>query len=299
MASSYSSRLITPPTEEEEIYPYRRVWLSIILEAGILFAFTLILFFITRVVNIPGNFRQLLNIGLSLMPAVLWLIFTWWRERTVPQPRHNLLIVAVVTALAANAVAIPLIDTIFQVDRWLPLETAINRIIGYTFTVGLVQTLTVYLAARYLVKPAEFRIRLDGVAYARASAIGYATVLNLQFALTTAAEPAVTAMNTFDQMGTLVCTSIIVGYGLAEIRLMMAMAAFASFVTGVAIPLIAGLANTAISPLSPISTVRPLLGFLFSAGLLVIIGLIFWFLFRIEEQQAERPTVEVTESFNL
>src|SRR5688572_5828122 len=41
--TSYNPRLLTPP-EEEEIYPYRRVWRSLIVETSLLFALTAVLF---------------------------------------------------------------------------------------------------------------------------------------------------------------------------------------------------------------------------------------------------------------
>src|SRR5690606_31017121 len=102
-------------------------------------------------------------LAMSLLPVGLWLIFSWWRERSVPQPRQNLMAVAVISGLAANAISLPLIEQIFQPSRWLPLESALNRIIGYAFTVGLVQAVTLYLTMRFTIWPNQMRIRLDGV----------------------------------------------------------------------------------------------------------------------------------------
>src|SRR5215207_3989279 len=107
--------MLTPP-EDEEIYPYRRVWTSIGLESGILFllcavayvAFTLI------GVTLPALVTQLVNLLLALLPFGLWVALSLWRERRVPQPRQRLLTVALITALAANAVGIPFIMGVFQ-----------------------------------------------------------------------------------------------------------------------------------------------------------------------------------------
>lgn len=277
------------------------------LEAGTLFGFTIALFIVTRFAQVPENLSQPLNLIIALLPLALWLVFSWWREQIAPQPRRNLIAVAVVTALAANAVGIPLIVDVFQVDRWLPLESAIDRIIGYTFTAGLAQSVIMYLVIRYIVWVSDFRIRLDAVAYGAASAVGYATVLSLEFVLTGAPEPAVTAMNTFNQLAVLMCTGLIMSYGLAEMSfnehlfplLMVATVALATFITGAAIPLISGFANAAISPLNPISTVSPLLGFLFSAGLLAGVGLVFWFLYNTTEDEDENPLADAAGDIEL
>ena len=304
MASSYDSRLITPPTEEEEIYPYRRVWVSIVLESSILFTLTVALFVLTGFINtqnIPASLLQLINLVLACVPLLLWLVFSWWRERSVPQPRQNLIAVVIVTALAANALGLPVINDIFQVERWLSLESAINRIVGYSFTIRIVQSIIVYLVVRYTAWSTNFRTRHDGIAYGRAAALGYATVLNLQFVLTQISEPNITAMNIFNQTAVLIGTGIILGYGLVETRLnnqpfpllMVAMVALSSFVTGLAIPLVSGFTNASLSTIVPISTASPLLGFLFSAGLLIIVGLIFWLLFN----NTDREEIHTPEGF--
>jgi RsiW-degrading membrane proteinase PrsW (M82 family) len=305
--SRYNTRFITPPTEEEEIYPYRRVWVSIALEAGGLFAIAIALYVLTRFVTLPSQLYRPLNLAMALLPVVLWLIFSWWRERSVPQPRHNLLAVAVISGLAANAISVPLIDQVFQPSRWLPLESALNRIIGYAFTVGLVQAVTLYLTMRFTVWPNQMRIRLDGVAYGAASAIGYATVLNLRFVLSTSTLPFVAAMQIFDQIVPLLCSGIIIGYGLAEVAfnrhifppLLAATIGLSAFVTGIAIPLVSGFANTSIRPLAPVSTSSPLLGFLFSAGLLFLISNVFSFLFNVAERQEAEIKIEDAESLGV
>ena len=302
--SAYNTRLITPPSEEEEVYPYRRVWFSIASEMGLFFAVTIGLLIVVRVVSLPDNLVQILNLVLALLPLGLWLVFSWWREKRVLEPRSGLLTIVIVAGLAANGVGNPIITELFQVERWLPLESAINRIIGYTFTVGLVQSMIIYLVIRYAVWPTNFRIRLDGIAYGSATAVGYATALNIQFIRAAAATPDVTAMNIFGHSALLLCGGIIIGYGLAEVGfnarpfplLLTATLAFAALITGIAIPLIAGFANTSISVSNPVSTVSPIQGFLFTAGLLGAVSFIFNFLFNVAENQLDETSFEETES---
>jgi hypothetical protein len=108
-------------------------------------------------------------------------------------------------------------------------------------------------------------------------------------------------MNIFNQTAVLIGTGIILGYGLAETRLnnqpfpllMVAMVALSSFVTGLAIPLVSGFTNASLSTIVSISTASPLLGFLFSTGLLISVGLIFWFLFN----NTDREEIHAPEGF--
>lgn len=285
--------LITPPKEEEEVYPYRRVWPSLGLELGVLFAVTIALFVITRFVTIPPALRYPALIVTAVLPVGLWYAFSVRRERSVPEPRRHLLMVAVVSALAANAIGIPLVRDVLQIDRWLPLDNAINRIVGYTFTVGIVQEFIKYVVVRYAVWSQDFRTRLDGIAFCVASAVGYSVTLNLDFVLSTRASLDVAAITVFGQVVRQVAGSMIVAYGLSEIRfnrrpfpfLMPATVALAALVTGIAIPLSSGLSNASVSVSNPIATISPLRSLLFSGALIAGLTVVITFLFNTAERQ--------------
>jgi RsiW-degrading membrane proteinase PrsW (M82 family) len=289
--STNSYRLITPP-EEEEIYPYRRVWRSIALEGSILLAVAGIVFALTSLLNIgvPRTVAQPVNALLALLPFGSWLVFSLGREQSALQPRKRLLAVAIVSALVANGVSIPFIDGIFQPERWLPTGSAINRIVGYTFTVGIVQEVLKYLVVRYLVWPDHFRTRLDGVAYGAASAVGYATMVNIQFVLSGAALPDIVAISVFGTWAVNLAGSIVVSYGLAEVRfdnpspfLLTTTVALAALVTGITIPVREGLTNAGFSLQG--GTSSPILGLGLSAGLLLVTALLIAFLYNSTERR--------------
>jgi RsiW-degrading membrane proteinase PrsW (M82 family) len=293
----FDSRLLTPPQEKEEVYPYRRVWRSIAFEHIILVLIAVTLYILVAFIGIqmPRQLYQLANIVLALLPALFWLAFSWSAERSAPQPRERLLTIALVSALVANAVGVPIIDNVLRVDEWLPLSSAIDRIIGYTFTVGIVQELLKYLVVRYLAWPNHFRTRLDGVAYTAATAVGYATALNLNAAFANAASPDVAAIRVFSTLAIQTAASIIVGYGLAETLLgrptfwlLMLTLALAAFVNGVAIPLRAGLVNAALA--LGVSAGKPIQGLAFSAVVLAAIGIALAFVFENAERREQEAT---------
>lgn len=291
--STYRTQLLTPPSEEEELSPYRRPWPSVTALGGIVFAVAIAIFFLVRVfgLDIPSSFTAPLNVLLCLFPVGVWLVFAYLPERAVAQPREHLFTVALLTALAANAVGIPIIQELFQPERWLSLGTALTRIVGYTLTIGITQEILKYLVIYYVTWRTLFRARQDAVAYALASAVGYTVVSSLHFAFDTNALPDMVAAHVFDTLALNISGSLIVGYGLAETRfgqptpfMPALMISLGAFVTGAAIPLRSGLINASFSLSGAFPTL--ILGLGFSAFVLLTIGLIMAFLYRSAEQRA-------------
>ncbi len=280
--TSNAPRFITPPTDEQERFPFRPVWRSLFTETAILVGITAFTFLLGgQITQITGRFSPYLGIILAIAPFMIWLIFTWFAESRVTQPRQHLITIILITMLVANSIAIPLITQFFKVDEWLPLSPAIDRILGYTLTVGITQELVKYLVIRYTVWPGQFRIRLDGIAYGIAAGIGYATVLNLQFVLSNTNAPVdVVAFRIIANYALHISTGIVIGYGLAEVYFsnpapifQALMLLVAAVITGIAIPIHAGLVNASLS-ITGVSAPRPLFGLGFSIGLLTVVSII-------------------------
>jgi RsiW-degrading membrane proteinase PrsW (M82 family) len=287
------AEFLLAPESNEEIYAYRHEWRSVVIEGSILFVITSAFYVLVALigVSIPLSLQPIIRIGFALFPLFLWLVFSFYTERFAARPRSKLLVVVVVTALAANAVAIPLINEYLQIDRWLPLSSAIDRIIGYTFTVGVVQELTKYLVIRYLVWPDQFQTQLDGVAYGAASAIGYITVVNLRFATEGSPSIDVVALQIFSVYAMNLAASIVIGYGLSEVRFSNPNPLFLTFnfglamiLNGIAIPIRAGLVNAPFS--LEIANPRLFFGLAFSGVLFAAPLLITAFLFSNSERRA-------------
>lgn len=281
--ATYGPRFITPPTEDQETNPYLPIWRSLILETVILAGMVLVFFLLVNILRfaIPTRFQLYLVIGLTFAPLSGWVLFSWFAEKRIEQPRKQLIPVLILTMLATNSIALPLISQFFQVDSWLPLAPAINRILGYTLTTGIIQGIVKYLVIRYTIWPDHLRVRLDGVAYGIASGIGYATIQNMQFIMANSSTPAdIVAFQMFANYALNVSTGIIIGYGLSETYFsnptpifLPAVVALGSIVTGIAIPIHAGLVNSSLS-ISTISAPKPLFGFGFSIALLVVVSII-------------------------
>lgn len=281
--TAYGPRFITPPSDDEELYPYRPVWPSLIIESfillGIVLTFYVAIDFLH--VSLPTRIQSYVALGLVFSSAALWLLFSWWAERRIQQPRQSLIVVVILTMLVANSIGLPLIDQFFQVDNWLPLAPAVNRIIGYTLTTGITQGIIKYLVLRYTIWPQHLRERLDGVAYGIAAGIGYATILNIQFLANNSPTPADTlGFQIFANYALHVSTGIVVGYGLSESYFsnptpifLMFVILIGAIITGITIPIHAGLVNSSLS-ISSVSAPKPLFGLGFSAALLIGVSII-------------------------
>ncbi|MBK8026058.1 MAG: PrsW family intramembrane metalloprotease [Chloroflexi bacterium] len=293
--------LLNPIKEEQESYPYRHVWGSAIIQIVVLAAATAVIFVANSLLGIrlPPAIAPAFNTVLVLLPVGVWILLSVLPERRVSQPRDRLVFVVIVTALVASGVALPLLDGFLQPELWLPHESAINRILGYTFTLGIIQEVSKYIVLRYAVWRDHFRIRTDAVAYAFAAAVGFATVQSINVVL---ANPSmsldVVALRMFEHLAINIAASLFVSLGLAETRFdhptpffMTISVALAALFAGIAQPIISGLENATFS--SQGSFARPLFGFAFALAVAAVALVVNIFLFSsAERRERERLRAE-------
>jgi RsiW-degrading membrane proteinase PrsW (M82 family) len=123
----------------------------------------------------------LTGVILALVPAGIWLLFFYQQDRLEPEPAGNVLGVFALGALLAAAVGVPVVESLFRVSRWLYAD-ALTTILGSILVVGFTQEFLKYAAVRYSIyRTSEFDEPTDGIIYATAAGLGYATVLNIQF----------------------------------------------------------------------------------------------------------------------
>jgi hypothetical protein len=218
---SFEPILLAPEAEEEPVYPYRRVWRTSWLEVGTLFlAATFIYAFGSVLEVLPADSRSpRLKLGIALLPFLAWLVFSYRGERRALQPRHGLIGMAILGALVANGVAIPLGEHLFMTERWLPTAGFFGRVIGYTLTLGFTAEFLKYAVLRYVAWPERFQQRLDGIAYALAVSIGYAMVFNVRAALVSDMTLIATALRVASITFSHLATGLIMGFFLAELRI--------------------------------------------------------------------------------
>ncbi len=167
-----------------DAYAFLPVWRRISLQFTLLAAgagFIVIIgeFFAPQ---LPAPVGRILALAQVCAPLLLWLLLSVLPEYRFARPRRRLIGVAVVCGLSAAAIGLPLVEGFFRSAEWLPLQSVFQRILGYSFTAGIVDVALKFVALRYLVYPQGLRARSDAIAYGMASAIGYSFYLNLALA---------------------------------------------------------------------------------------------------------------------
>jgi membrane protein YdbS with pleckstrin-like domain len=213
--------LLTPFDAPQNVYPFRRIWRTALIEVALLIAVAAGLILVARFTHITFNdtLRRFIGLGLALLPLLLWIVISYRGERRAARPRARLPLVLFLTALLANAVGVPLVDQVFAVDSWLPAAGAISRILGYAMIVGFTTEFLKFAVLRYTIWESNITTRQDAIAYSLAAAVGYATVLNLNFALSQISDPAAVAARVAGTTLSQMAISLLVGLALSELRL--------------------------------------------------------------------------------
>ncbi len=222
---------------------------------------------------VPRRLFVPIHVVIALLPAGLWLGFAYLPERAALEPRRNLDTTFALSALVASGLVLPLLNGVFQTDRWLPLADTTTRIIGYTVTFGVLQELCKYLIVRLLAWELNLRVRVDAVAYSFAAGVGFATTLALDEALRAASMPSAAAFAVFDRLVLAIAPGFLLSYGIAEARfgkptafLQVIMFALAALSVGAVETLRTSLVNAGLSLTTSAPT--PLFGFVINLVLL-------------------------------
>lgn len=126
------------------------------------------------------------GIALALVPAALWLVVFTAQDRLEPEPKGRVLSTFVLAALLAQAVGIPVVRDLFQVQAWLGRAPVVLQVLGAILIVGMTQEYLKYAVVRYgIYRSPEFDERVDGIIYSAAAGLGYATLLNIYYVVST------------------------------------------------------------------------------------------------------------------
>jgi RsiW-degrading membrane proteinase PrsW (M82 family) len=158
-------------------------WRSLVIQVVALVLFVAVVYAGAALIRPVFTATTLLATGilLAIIPGVIWLAFFYQQDRLEPEPKGFLLAVFALGALLAAAVGVPLVNGLFRVSNWV-FTDSLTTLLGSILVVGFAQEFLKYAAVRYSVYTSpEFDEPTDGVIYATAAGLGYATVLNIQF----------------------------------------------------------------------------------------------------------------------
>lgn len=118
---------------------------------------------------------------MAIFPALAWLSFFYQQDRREPEPKGLVAVVFLLGGLLAMAIGIPLVEDLFQVSTWIYDNFWIN-LLGAILVIGFSQEFLKYAAVRFSVySSSEFDERTDGIIYATAAGLGFATIQNITY----------------------------------------------------------------------------------------------------------------------
>lgn len=291
----HSEARVQPNPPQADTYSFLPVWRNLVLQLIVLTSALLLIVLIGELIQ--PRFDQRIERGLSFalvaLPLLLWLYVSVLPESRVARPRRRLFGVAVVSALTASAIGLPLAQEFFRVQDWLPLQSVFSRILGYTLTAGFVDAGLKFIVLRYLIYPQGLRVRGDGIAYAFAGALGYSGFLN--FAVVWQLEPSwnIAAIYLLSNVAIQLASSMFIALGIIE--------SYFSDAHPLVLPinvLVAAFSNGLIAALvggfmsGPLSTAgnsdRPLFAFaLLGASLVIALGMVYFLYSNSERRERE------------
>lgn len=170
-------------SESKPIHERKHVWRDEFLLIIGLCVFVGIVYALDNALNPVFTPATLLLTGifLALVPALIWLIFFYMQDSAEPEPKGFVMGVFLLGGLLAAAIGIPVVEDLFRVSHWIHNNT-LTTILGGILVVGFTQEFLKYAAVRYSIYHSdEYDEPTDGVIYATAAGLGYATVLNINF----------------------------------------------------------------------------------------------------------------------
>jgi len=126
----------------------------------------------------------MIGLVLSAVPALIWIGLFYRKDSEEPEPRVLVFKVFLLGALVYEGLGRTILNSLFRVDSWLYQTGPAMQIIGGFLIVGMVQEYLKYASVRFSVfSSEEFDGPTDGIIYATATGIGFATAMNVRFVL--------------------------------------------------------------------------------------------------------------------
>jgi RsiW-degrading membrane proteinase PrsW (M82 family) len=135
----------------------------------------------TLTLAVGGWLQVMIDLGIVLVPCVVWTVFFYLQDRVEPEPVPYVLAAVFVGMALASLAGLPIERSIAQVDTWL-YSSRLTLALGGIFVVGALHGTLFYAGIRYGFYPLrEFDEPVDGVVYGAFIGSGYATVLSYAY----------------------------------------------------------------------------------------------------------------------
>ena len=237
--------------------------------------------------------ERIIALALAPLALVAWVIIAVMPEYRVERPRRRLVGVAVVSALTASAIGLPLAQDFMRVAEWLPLQSVFQRVIGYSLSAGVIDTGLKFMVLRYLIYPQALRVRSDAIAYAAASAMGYSMFLTAALVWPLAPTWDIAAVLLLANLTIQFASGLFIALGIIEsyfsdapLLVLPVNVAVGALASGVITALLGGFLSGPLTTAG--NTARPLFAFaMLLAALLLTLGTVYFLYSNSERRERE------------
>ena len=184
-------------------------------------AYVLLVWWFESILGAKGPVRvsQATALILVCVPALVFLIYFYWKDRYEPEPTAYVGGVFLLGAFISYPVASWLLGDVVAAAELSDLKAfSVKNLVRFVLLIGVVQETLKYMAVRYTVYLSEeFDEPMDGIVYCVCAGIGFATAQNMQEVLSAGGvTPHAAAIRVV--LGTLMHASLsgVVGYCLGR-----------------------------------------------------------------------------------
>ena len=165
----------------------RGVWLSnLLLVAGlVLVAMVATLFERLFGVTVNPGVRIAVSVVVALMPPILWMLLFYGLDREEPEPKEQILKMALLGALVQKGVFSPLLAALPAVDAVSGLPKSVSAYAGLLMMVAMREILKLMTLRYGIMRHEAFNEKTDGILYGSAIGLGFSAMMNLDYVAST------------------------------------------------------------------------------------------------------------------
>ncbi len=165
----------------------RGVWLSnLLLVVGlVLVAVVATLFERLFGAAVKPDVRIAVSAVVALLPPVLWMLLFYGLDRVEPEPKEQILKMALLGALVQKGVFSPLLAALPAVDAFSGLPKSVSAYAGLFMMVAMREILKLMTLRYGMMRHEAFNEKTDGILYGSAIGLGFSAMMNLDYVAST------------------------------------------------------------------------------------------------------------------
>lgn len=165
----------------------RGVWISnLLLVAGLVLVAVLATLF-EQLFGVTANpdIRIAVSVIVALLPPILWLVLFYGLDRVEPEPKEQILKMALLGALVQKGIFAPLLAALPAADTVSGFPKSVSAFAGILLLVAIREILKLMTLRYGMMGHEAFNEKTDGILYGSAIGLGFSAAMNLEYITST------------------------------------------------------------------------------------------------------------------